>query len=485
MNTRGERPVLVENSKRLHPHSDPLPRRERVWARGATVLLLVLLAGYFSISLVYAGQTGSWNATELQLQNTSPFSKSITATFFNVNGGSGGIIMDTLAAAQTKFYSPTFQVTGTVRVDVSSGVLGVVTHWDASGGAAQWPLIDDVDLTGTAFVPHFAPSLPGSSSRVFFHNPEPLTATVWVTFFGPIGLVTHNRNSQIPTPGREFHDASPLPPSFIGSAVVAADRAIFVKGDRTFDTGFALAQAPSHGVPGIDAPLFMAQLLPDGLDSVLAIQNTGPLSTTGVLTYYHYFTATLQLYTRTFDIPPYAAFEWSADLVAPNSFGHVEASADRPIAGWVLGMSSNPGNPGLWDYTAVAIDSLLPDRFDRRSAYGPTVFDDYDLWSSRVIVANLSSSPAQVTAEFSSAPAGLVTTTEVLIEPHGVSELILPGLPPAYQHASARLEADQAIAAAMLTTAQPGSHPDNFMAYEMPYATRQFTIFLPISLKDA
>jgi len=456
--------------------------------RSLLTLLALLLGLTMAVSLVNAGKSGQWGATELQLQNVDFLPRPVTTTFYSSFGAPTLVVTGSLIGGNSGFFFPQLppQFTGTVSIDSPGQVLGVVTHLgDNPPGAAQWSLIDDTVLSNTAYVPHFsAPQTSGPASRLTIHNLEPLASTAWITFYDSSGIVMLTRTAQIPKSGALFLDRAGLnlPGPIQASAIIRADRRIYASIDRIYNQAFSSAHAPAQGGFEIAAPMFFAQY--NGLDSVLSVQNVSPVTATGVLSYYEGISGAL-LVTQPFTLASCAALLWTPVPTISNSYGHVVATADKPIAGLVLGETlPSPGSPGLWDYTAVVVDPEKPDTLDRRTAYGPAIFSRYIGWNSQVFAANLSEKAVSLTIDYSSAPADLMTTTNMIVPPHGLAVFFdTPNLPREFEHASLRVSSDQLIAATIWSSNI--SAPDGYMAYEAQYASpvSENRAYLPLIMK--
>lgn len=458
-------------------------------ARRALALLAVTAGLFAAASLADAGRKGDWGASEIQIQNSDFLSRPVTTTFISSIGANTAVVTRSLVGNHGDFIIPQLPAafTGTVSIDGPSSVLGVVTHFDDNPpGAAQWALVDEVDLSDTANVPYFAAlQTPGRSSRIKIHNLEPIAANVVITFYAPSGVAVHVRtNLQLPPLGAQFLTAGELgvPPLFQGSAVVQADRRIYVSVDRSSLQSYASAHAPARGGARLAAPLFFAQHM--GLSSTLAVQNVSTVTATGALTYYAASSGS-PLATQEFKLAPRAALHWSAPGVVSGAVGHVDVTADKPIAGLVLGDALD--GSGLWDYTMPVVHPSPSDVLDRHIAYGPAVFahyGDFGDWISQVAVANLSASRAFVTVVYRSVPVGSIVTYSRSLLPHGVAVFTEAAtLPPEFQRAAVRVISDEMIAAAIFATSATDS--DGYMAYEAQYAAPapELRTYLPIILK--
>jgi len=462
--------------------------------RGLLVLLAIALGLTLAVSLANAGKSGAWGASELQLQNVDLQPRPVTTTFYAASGRPEPPITDLLAGGRSRFYSPTLPTgfTGTVSVDSPGQVLGVVTHIGDEGddppGAAQWPLIDDAELSNIAYVPRFfVPQTSGPASRLSIHNLASSNADIAMMFRDVQGQL-YPRRINVPVSGTQFLDgaALDLSPGFKGSAVISTTGPIYVGVDRIdrSRSAFSAAHAPAHGGFEIAAPLFFQSGDPK---STLIVQNTNStLSATGVLSYYA--TSGKLLTAQPFTIEPFATFEWPGMAGSAQSFtsGHVVATADQPIVGLVLGDSVQ--FLSMWDYTAVVAVPDKPDTLDRRAAYGPAAFYGYKGWTlSQVFIANLSSSPAFVDVEYSSALTGIVSPTQLIIPPHGLTETRLISPLSDFEHYSVSILSDQPIAA-VVGVFNLGL-VDQHMAYEAQYASTVRThppprrVYLPSIMK--
>jgi hypothetical protein len=452
--------------------------------RGLLALSAVSLGLALAVSLADAGRNASWGASELQLQNVDFLPRSITTTFYSPPGSIVSVLNDTLLGGRGDVLplSLSGSFTGTVSVDGPGAVLGVVTHLDLNPpGAAQWPLVDDSNLSNVAYVPYYATQLL-HASRIKVHNLEAIAATAVITFYNNSGGVVDTQVVSLPPLGARFLSAADLgvPSTFQASAVIRANRRIYAAVDQSELLAYAGAQAPAYGGTEIVAPMFFANH--NFRDSTFAVQNVSAVTTTGVLTFYAHTGVVLE--TQPFTLAPYAALVWTAS--SNDTYGHVVATADQTIAGLVLGKRQViiPSlELGLWDYTAVVVKPDKPDTHDRRTAYGPAVFSNHLSWNSDVYVANLSANAASITIEYSSAPSGTLTTTVRSVQPHGVivfSDASL--LPLNFEHSAIRLMSDQTIASAILSTNLLDA--TDFMAYEAQYASPIVPrIYLPVILR--
>ena len=448
-----------------HSSNDHRPVRPVV-TRSAIVLLTAIISLTFVVSLAQASLDGRWNATDLQVQNADFTPAFVVVQYDKVNGSIGFSNTDVLPGQQSKVYSPTFQISGTVHVNSLDNVLGVVTHGDAAGNA-EWPLIDGARLDKVAYVPHFVVQPSGLSARLTVHNLEPLPATVTVSFFNPNGVVIGTYTTALPAFGAKFLDqaAMGLPSTFQASARVLSNRKLYVGVDRLGDGTFAAAQAPGQAGYQLAAPLFTQAL--SGFDSTFAAQNASPVTATIVMTYFDQ--AGIPLSMTAVSLAPYAAFDWVGSVVHTATFGSVIATANQPIVALVLNDRTAPP-PGRADYTALVIDPAIPDGFDRAVAYAPAILDEGNGWGSNIFVANPNPGGALVQIEYRSTPTGALFSTGTSIPPHGVALFPSSALPPNFGRAAAKISSNQIIAVAVRTGNPQLASGDALMMYEALYA---------------
>ncbi len=449
------------------------------------VLLTALVSLVAAISLVNASLDGRWNATDLQLQNADLSPNYVTFYFRDKLGIPDTTFGDVLAGQQSKDYSPTVAISGTVQVTNTGDVLGVVTHGD-SMGSAEWPLIDDAQLGSVAYVPQFDVALfMGETARLTIHNLETSIASITILFYDARGVLTDTYSTTLPALNAIFLDPTMLglPSIFHASAVVQSNRKIYVGVDRlnTSNGTLGAAQAPARGGYQLVAPLFMRAY--GGFNSIFVVQNAGSITATVVLR--HDNQVGMPLSTTVAFLAPRAAFNWVGTTVPTPTYGSIVATANQPIVALVLN-DHNATPVGRADYTAIVITPQVPDGLDRHVAYGPVVFTGYIGWGSEVFVANPNPIGTNVLLRVSSTPTGTVSGASASIPPFGVWFYSTAGLPPAYRRAAVTVSATQVIAAAVLSGNPQMSSGDAATAYEAQYAPSviEWDMYLPMILKQ-
>ncbi len=455
-----------------HPSNNYQPVTPHL-RRSLVTLLAAAISLVIVVSFARASADGRWNATDLQLQNADFTPTSVVFDYYKVNGSIGISGTDTLLGKQSKVYSPTFQISGTVKVNSTGNVLGVVTHGDNDGNA-EWPLIDDARLGKVAFVPHFFVQPSGLSARLTIHNLEALAASVAISFYNTSGVVIDTYTTTLPAFGAKFLDRATmgLPTTFHASARVQSNRNLYVGVDRLGVGTFAAAQAPSQAGYQIAAPLFMQAS--GGFDSIFTVQNAGLTTATVVMTYSN--SAGVQLSMTTLSLAPYAAFDWVGSTVNTGTFGSVIATAKQPIVALVLN-DRIAAPAGRADYTALVITPAVSDGLDRSVAYAPAVLDEDNGWGSDIIVLNPNQLAVQALAEYVSTPTGTLFSTQMPVPPRGVTIFPASSLPSGFGRAAAKISSSHLIAAVVRTGNPQLQSGDALMAYEAQYAPP--SLFIP------
>ncbi len=382
-------------------------------------------------------QRGYFGTTDFQVVNLAPEDQPFTAHLLTPEGNEAYRFQATLPGGGSGVYVPGSALpqgfAGTVILETPVGAAMGIVHMEApeTGSNTVYPGVPDESLGTSAYTPI------DDCTRLYVHNADATVAISAVLYVYDLsGEQRGVLGQEIPPLGLVAIDPVPamgLPPDFVGSAVVAADRLIEVTVESHCG-GLAAYVAPAYCGTTLYAPEVPGEeTLP--AEITISLMNPTDSWAFGSISYTYGITDMLYLPPRAGIVVPYPATVPTGPLVIDSN---------APVVAVVHFTSYVPGQEGTFAYRALAAEEAT------RAVALPVLFKQPGGWQTgdNIWVMNVGPTTADVRIRYVAVPDGGVYWDRGTVPPGGVWRAPLPpDLPPGRAAALMLAEEGQSIIA--------------------------------------